>query len=54
MLCKTKENPLSESLTIAINVDSTGVTFSVVVGIGLVSVSLKQTVITAVTYIVSV
>ncbi len=43
-----------KSLTITIDVNSTGITFSIVVSVGLVSISLEHTVVTAVTNIISV
>ena len=45
---------LEKPLTIAINVNSTGVALAIVVGVGLVGVSLKHTVVTAVANIISV
>lgn len=45
---------MEKSLTIAINVDSTGVTLSVVVSVSLISVSLIHAVVTTVTNIISV
>lgn len=45
---------LEKLLTIAVNVNSAGIALSVVVSVGLVSVSLKHTVVTAVTNIISV
>lgn len=43
-----------KALTIAINVNSTGITLSIVVSVGLVSVRLVHTVVTAVANVISV
>lgn len=43
-----------KSLTVTINVNSAGVTLSVIVGVSLVSVSLKNTVVTEIANIISV
>lgn len=45
---------MEKSLTITINVNSTGITLSIVVSVSLVSVSLEHTVVTAVTNIISI
>lgn len=45
---------MEKPLTITINVNSTGVTLSIVVSVGLVGVSLEHTVVTAVANIISV
>lgn len=45
---------VENSLTVTINVDSAGIALSVVVGVSLVSVSLINTVVTAIADIVSV
>lgn len=45
---------MKSSLTVTINVDSAGITLSVVVGVSLVCVSLVNTVVTAIADIISV
>lgn len=45
---------LEKLLTITINVNSTGITLSIVVSVGLVSVLLENTVVTAVANVISV
>lgn len=53
-LAYTVSCDLKNSLTVPINVDSAGITFSVIVGVRLVSVSLVNTVVTAIADIISV
>lgn len=45
---------LEKSLTVTINVNGAGVALSVIVGVSLVSVSLENTVVTAIANIISV
>lgn len=45
---------MKNSLTVTINVDSAGITLSIIVGVSLVSVSLVNTVVTAIADIISV